>query len=48
MHPNLWRVAGTSAERLKTLLSELTLEPVPLTGQSDPLEEYGIVRLDYV
>jgi len=24
------------------------LEPVSLTGQSDPLEDYGIVRLDYV
>lgn len=48
MHPNLWEAAGASRGMLETLLGELTLKPTPLTGQSDPLDEYGIVLLEYI
>lgn len=48
LHPHLWDVAGTSLGRLKEVLADLELRPVPLTGQKDPLTEYGIVRLEYV
>jgi FkbM family methyltransferase len=46
MHPSIWP-GPSGAERMNTLLASLGLEPVGLTGQSDPLAEYGVVRLDY-
>jgi FkbM family methyltransferase len=45
MHPNAWASAETSCEQLERLLIELSLYPVPLTGQTDPLGEYGLVYL---
>jgi FkbM family methyltransferase len=48
LHPHLWEAADTSRGRLEGVLAELGLRPVPLTGQADPLGEYGIVRFDYV
>ncbi|MEP6506591.1 MAG: FkbM family methyltransferase [Gemmatimonadales bacterium] len=44
MHPAAWDW-GTSGTDARGLLAELGLRPVPLTGQSDPLEEYGSVEL---
>lgn len=48
MHPNVWPLTGTSRAHLESLLAELSLKPVMMSGQSDPLSEYGIVRLEYV
>jgi FkbM family methyltransferase len=45
MHPNVWAQSGTSRADAEQLLGELRLRPVPLTGQTDPLAEYGIVHL---
>ncbi len=45
MHPNVWDSANTSRAQAERLFSELKLEPVPLTGQSDPFSEHGIVYL---
>lgn len=46
MHPSLWAASGTSRSEMESLLADLRLRPVPLTGQEDPLEEYGIVALE--
>lgn len=48
MHPTLWAASGTSRAELESLLAELELRPVPLTGQRDALGEYGIVALEPV
>lgn len=45
MHPDLWDSAGTTRAEAETLLTALGLRAVPLTGQSDPLGEYGLVYL---
>jgi len=47
MHPGLWAIAGTSRSELEGLLRDLRLVPDALTGQRDPLDESGVVRLDY-
>lgn len=47
MHPNVWDSANTTRARAESLLDELGLFAVPLTGQSDPLDEHGIVHLAY-
>lgn len=47
MHPTLWPIAGASREKFETLLAELSLKPVGLTGQSDAFADYGIVCLEY-
>jgi FkbM family methyltransferase len=47
MHPNTWSSANTTRARAESLLSELGLRAVPLTGQTDPLGDYGIVQLEY-
>jgi FkbM family methyltransferase len=47
MHPNVWSSANTTRARAETLLADLGLRAVPLTGQSDPLGEYGLVHLAY-
>ncbi len=47
MHPNVWASANTTRARAESLLSELGLRAVPLTGQRDPLGDYGLVHLDY-
>ena len=48
MHPTLWKIAGTSREKIEALLAELSLKPVSLTGQAEPLSDYGIVSLEYI
>jgi FkbM family methyltransferase len=45
MHPALWRSTGKSREQLETLITEMNLTPTGLTGQVDPLADYGIVLL---
>jgi FkbM family methyltransferase len=45
-HPNAWNVAGTCRDDLERILGECQLRAVPLTGQSDPLAEYGHVALE--
>jgi FkbM family methyltransferase len=45
MHPTVWAQSGTSRAEAEQLLGELRLRPVPLTGQADPLADYGIVHL---
>jgi hypothetical protein len=47
MHPNVWNSANTTRDRAEGLLADLSLRAVPLTGQSDPLGDYGIVHLSY-
>lgn len=45
MHPNAWVVAGSNRQRFEELLASLRLRPVPLSGQSDAMAEYGHVLL---
>jgi FkbM family methyltransferase len=47
MHPAVWAQSEASREEAQRLLAELKLRPVPLTGQSDALTDYGIVHLKY-
>ena len=47
MHPNVWESANTTRSDAEALLTELDLGLVPLTGQKDPLNEYGQVLLTY-
>ena len=46
-HPSLWAVSHTSRRDFEGILADLHLEPTPLTGQHDPLSEYGVVHLRY-
>jgi hypothetical protein len=48
MHPNAWGSARTTRERAESVLRELGRRPVPLTGQSDPLADHGLVFLEHV
>jgi FkbM family methyltransferase len=47
MHPGVWDSANTTRAGAESLLADLRLDAVPLTGQSDPLSDYGIVHLVY-
>ncbi len=47
MHPGTWEDCGENEASASRFLSEVGLEPVPLTGQNRPLADYGIVRLAY-
>jgi FkbM family methyltransferase len=47
-HPSVWHLSHTSREDFETLLRHLNVQPFPLTGQRDPLSEYGVVHLRYV
>jgi FkbM family methyltransferase len=47
MHPGFWAILGTSRAEAEGLLRELGLHAVPLTGQADPLGEYGLVHLAF-
>jgi FkbM family methyltransferase len=46
MHPDDWRAAGSDRRSFEKLLAELRVRLVPLSGQSDPLGEYGHVYLE--
>jgi FkbM family methyltransferase len=45
MHPDVWQSAGTTRKSAEALLDELQLTPVPLQGQSDPLNDHASVHL---
>jgi FkbM family methyltransferase len=45
MHPNVWDSANTTVDQAKSLLSEFHLGLEPLTGQQNPLTEYGLAYL---
>lgn len=45
MHPLLWHTTGNFREQFETLISDMNLTTVGLTGQNDPFAEYGIVLL---
>jgi FkbM family methyltransferase len=47
MHPQFWAAAGMSRADAESVLNELGMRPIPLTGQTDPLGEYGLVHLAY-
>ncbi|MGI9069206.1 MAG: FkbM family methyltransferase [Pyrinomonadaceae bacterium] len=47
MHPNVWDSASTTRAGAELLLRELGLTAVPLMGQTDPLDDYGLVHLKY-
>lgn len=46
LHPDSWGIAGTTRGDLERLLAEYRLRVVPLSGQVDPLSEYGHVALE--
>ena len=46
MHPSLWAASNTSRAEMEALLSEFGLQVTTLTGQADPLAEYGLVALE--
>jgi len=45
MHPNVWESAGTTTEQAISIIRELNLDIVALSGQRDPLGEHGPVLL---
>jgi FkbM family methyltransferase len=47
MHPALWAASGASRGEVEALLRALSLHPVPLGGQRDPLADHGMVALEY-
>lgn len=47
MHPEVWASADTTRDDAESLLDDLGLRAVPLTGQTDPLNAYGLVYLTY-
>ena len=47
MHPSVWAASGNSRYSAEALLHELGLHAFPLTGQTDPPGEYGIVHLAF-
>jgi FkbM family methyltransferase len=48
MHPSLWPASGTTREEVAARIAALGRRAVPLTGQADPLGEYGHVSLEPV
>lgn len=46
MHPNVWNSSNTTRAGAEALLRELSLRPVALSGQKDPLEDHGQVYLE--
>ena len=47
MHPNVWDSANTTRAGAESLLDQLGLRAIPLTGQEDALGDHGIVHLAY-
>jgi len=45
MHPTLWPLAGESETTFQTVLSDLNLEAIPLTGQDDPFAVNGVTHI---
>ncbi len=47
MHPGSWGNTGAGRDDVASLLHDLSLRPIPLTGQRDPLVDHGIVRMEW-
>jgi FkbM family methyltransferase len=47
MHPDVWDSASTTRADAEDLLRELRLSVIPLTGQTDPMAEHGLVYLEH-
>ena len=47
MHPDVWDSANTTRAGAEALLDEFDLRAVPLTSQSEPLGEHGLVYLEH-
>lgn len=47
MHPGFWNSTGATPDDAQALLDELNLRARPLTGQSDSLNDYGLVALTH-
>lgn len=45
MHPDVWSSAATTRAQAEAVISELGRRPVALQGQSDPLDDHGLVYL---
>jgi FkbM family methyltransferase len=45
MHPDVWASADTTRDEAESLLAELGLRAVALSGQADPLGDHGLVHL---
>lgn len=45
IHPSSWSDAGCTAAEVRELLDSQGLVAIPLTGQADPIDDYGVVRL---
>jgi FkbM family methyltransferase len=45
MHPDTWTTLGSGPEEARGLLASLGVKAVPLSGQTDPTTEYGLVYL---
>lgn len=45
MHPDVWSSAGTTRAQAEALLAELHRRPVALQGQTDALNDHGLVYL---
>jgi FkbM family methyltransferase len=45
MHPNAWAWANATRAQAESLIAELGLRAIPLTGQTDPFHDHGLVRL---
>lgn len=46
MHPSLWPASGTDREEVAARIAAVGRRVVPLTGQTDPLAEYGHILLE--
>jgi FkbM family methyltransferase len=46
MHPALWSSADAGPDQIADFLKEMQLQPKCLTGQHDPLQDYGLVYLE--
>jgi len=46
MHPSLWPSANSSRDHMAAFLKKMGLRPRCLTGQHDPLADYGLVYLE--
>jgi FkbM family methyltransferase len=46
MHPSAWLAANTTKEQFSRFLKKHDLQLVPLSGQTDPLVDYGHVALE--
>lgn len=48
LHPDAWAWSGHTRQQLETLLRDADVRVVPLSGQTDPLGEYGQVLFETI